>query len=70
MEPLHKKKGFFNKMVRWETFHTALQYLSYAQSGMAYMGVGRNLSYKKSVFFRHKGFRLTIMYPAVMMIFL
>mgnify|MGYP001549853993 CR=1 FL=1 len=54
--PLHKKKGFFNKMVRWETFHTALQYLSYAQSGTAYMGVGRNLSYKKSVFFRHKGF--------------
>ena len=53
---LHKKKGFFNKMVRWETFHTALQYLSYAKSGMAYMGVGRNLSYKKSVFFRHKGF--------------
>lgn len=54
--PLHKKKGFFNKMVRWETFHTALQYLSYAQAGLAYMGVGRNLSYKKTVFFRHKGF--------------
>ncbi|MEO6820802.1 MAG: glycosyltransferase [Ginsengibacter sp.] len=54
--PLHKRKGFFNKIVRWETFHTALQYLSYAQSGLAYMGVGRNLSYKKSVFFRHKGF--------------
>ncbi|MEO6134639.1 MAG: glycosyltransferase, partial [Ginsengibacter sp.] len=54
--PLHKKKGFFNKLVRWETFHTALQYLSYAQAGTAYMGVGRNLSYKKSVFFRHKGF--------------
>lgn len=54
--PLHKKKGFFNKIVRWETFHTALQYLSYADRGMAYMGVGRNLSYKKAVFFRHKGF--------------
>ena len=54
--PLHKKKGFFNKMVRWETFHTALQYLSYATAGTAYMGVGRNLSYKKTVFFRHKGF--------------
>jgi glycosyltransferase involved in cell wall biosynthesis len=53
---LHKKKGFFNKMVRWETFHTALQYLSYAESGMAYMGVGRNLCYKKTIFFRHKGF--------------
>jgi glycosyltransferase involved in cell wall biosynthesis len=53
---MHKKKGFFNKMVRWETFHTALQYLSYAKAGMTYMGVGRNLSYKKTVFFRHKGF--------------
>ncbi len=53
---MHKTKSFLNKLVRWETFHTALQYLSYAQSGIAYMGVGRNLSYKKSVFFRHKGF--------------
>ncbi|MEO6328816.1 MAG: glycosyltransferase [Ginsengibacter sp.] len=52
----HKKKGILNKLIRWETFHTALQYLSYAQAGCAYMGVGRNLSYKKSVFFRHKGF--------------
>jgi len=53
---MHKTKGLLNKLVRWETFHTALQYLSYAESGIAYMGVGRNLSYKKSVFFRHKGF--------------
>ncbi len=52
----HKKKGFFNKLVRWENFHTALQYLSYARAGLTYMGVGRNLSYKKTVFFRHKGF--------------
>lgn len=53
---LYKKKKFLNKLIRWETFHTALQYLSYAAAGIAYMGVGRNLSYKKSVFFRHKGF--------------
>jgi len=53
---LHRKKGIFNKLVRWETFHTALQYLSYALAGRPYMGVGRNLSYKKTVFFRHKGF--------------
>ncbi len=53
---LHKKKGFLNKLVRWETFHTALQYFSYAAAGLPYMGVGRNLSYKKTVFFRHKGF--------------
>ncbi|RYY49632.1 MAG: glycosyltransferase [Chitinophagaceae bacterium] len=52
----HKKKGLLNKLVRWETFHTALQYMSYALAGIPYMGVGRNLSYKKVVFFRHKGF--------------
>jgi glycosyltransferase involved in cell wall biosynthesis len=52
----HKKTGLLNKLIRFETFHTALQYLSYALAGMPYMGVGRNLSYKKGLFFRHKGF--------------
>ena len=52
----HKRSGLLNKLVRWETFHTALQYFSYALAGIPYMGVGRNLSYKKIVFFRHKGF--------------
>ena len=52
----YKKSGFLNKMIRWETFHTALQYFSYALAGIPYMGVGRNLSYKKAIFFRHKGF--------------
>ena len=51
-----KKPGLLNKLVRFETFHTALQYLSYALAGTPYMGVGRNLSYKKGLFFRHKGF--------------
>ena len=51
-----KRKGLLNKLIRWETFHTALQYMSYALAGIPYMGVGRNLSYKKTVFFRHKGF--------------
>jgi glycosyltransferase involved in cell wall biosynthesis len=54
--PYHKKSGFLNKIIRWETFHTALQYLSYSLAGLTYMGVGRNLSYKKTIFFRHKGF--------------
>ncbi len=52
----HKKSGLLNKLIRWETFHAALQYFSYALAGVPYMGVGRNLSYKKAVFFRHKGF--------------
>ncbi len=52
----HKLKGFFNKIIRWETFHTAIQYLSYALAGIPYMGVGRNLSYKKEIFYKYKGF--------------
>jgi glycosyltransferase involved in cell wall biosynthesis len=52
----HKKKGFLNKLIRFETFHTAIQYLSYALAGTPYMGVGRNLAYKKGLFYRLKGF--------------
>jgi glycosyltransferase involved in cell wall biosynthesis len=51
-----KKAGWLNKLIRFETFHTALQYLSYAIAGSPYMGVGRNLAYTKSIFFRNKGF--------------
>ena len=51
-----KSDGFLNKVIRFETFHTALQYFSYALAGTPYMGVGRNLAYRKTVFFRNKGF--------------
>ncbi len=51
-----KKKGLLNWLVRFDTFHTALQYLSFALGGMPYMGVGRNLAYKKELFFKQKGF--------------
>ncbi len=54
--PFQRKKGLLNKLIRWEGFLTALQYFSYALNGRAYMGVGRNLSYKKSIFLKHKGF--------------
>ena len=54
--PYLKKKGFLNKLIRYETFQTALNYFSFALNGMPYMGVGRNLSYKKSLFFKGKGF--------------
>jgi len=51
-----KYGGILNKLIRFETFHTALQYFSYSLAGVSYMGVGRNLSYKKDVFKRNKGF--------------
>jgi len=52
----NKRPGLLNKLIRFETFHSALQYLSFAMAGTPYMGVGRNLSYKKDVFLRSKGF--------------
>ena len=54
--PYYKKPGFLNKVIRYETYFSALQYLSYALAGIPYMGVGRNLAYKKELFFKHKGF--------------
>lgn len=48
--------GFLNKLIRFDTFNIALQYLSFAMAGKPYMGVGRNLAYKKSLFFSNKGF--------------
>lgn len=54
--PYKKRRGLLNKLIRFETFHTALQYFSYALAGKPYMGVGRNLAYKKTVFLNNKGF--------------
>ena len=51
-----KGKGWLNKMVQYDTFLTALQYFSFALIGMPYMGVGRNLAYKKSVFTKYSDF--------------
>jgi glycosyltransferase involved in cell wall biosynthesis len=47
---------FLNKVIRYETFYTLVQYLSFALKGIPYMGIGRNLGYTKKVFFDSKGF--------------
>ncbi|MFT4024037.1 MAG: glycosyltransferase [Flavihumibacter sp.] len=51
-----QQPGLLNKLIRFETFHTAMQYLSFALAGLPYMGVGRNLSYKRQLFLNNKGF--------------
>jgi len=50
------EKGILDKLVRFEALHVAVQYLSFAMAGLPYMGVGRNLSYQRSLFYRNKGF--------------
>jgi glycosyltransferase involved in cell wall biosynthesis len=51
-----KEPGFLNKLIRFDTFLIAANYLSAAIKGKAYMGVGRNLAYKKELFYKQKGF--------------
>ncbi|SDH07461.1 glycosyltransferase [Winogradskyella thalassocola] len=51
-----KKFSFLNKLIRFETVMTALQYFSYAKMGTPYMGVGRNMAYRKELFFNNCGF--------------
>ncbi|RTY93394.1 glycosyltransferase [Flavobacterium sp. GT3R68] len=48
--------SFLNKIIRFETMLTAVQYFSWAKMGRPYMGVGRNLAYKKEEFFNVNGF--------------
>lgn len=54
--PYFQEKGLLNWFIRCETFYTAVQYLSMALNGRPYMGVGRNLMYRTSLFFAHRGF--------------
>lgn len=51
-----KRKGLLNKLIRFETAMTALQYFSFAKAGMPYMGVGRNLGYTAKLFYDNNGF--------------
>jgi len=62
--PYLKRKGLLNALIRFETFFTAVNYLSFALKGMPYMGVGRNMAYKKSLFFKKKGFAAHMHIPS------
>lgn len=54
--PYKKMKGLLNSLIRFETLLTAIQYIGLALMGKPYMGVGRNLAYRKSLFLSNKGF--------------
>ncbi len=49
-------KSFLNKIIRFETLLTAVQYFSWTRIGKPYMGIGRNMAYKKEEFFNVNGF--------------
>lgn len=54
--PYAGAKGLLRFLQRFDTLQIAMLYLSKALAGKPYMGVGRNLSYLKSLFMDNKGF--------------
>ena len=59
-----ERKGLLNKLVRYDTLRVGMMYLSLAKWGIPYMGVGRNLAYRKSLFFRENGFQAHLNIPS------
>lgn len=51
-----EEKGFVNRLVRFDTLFNGLHYMGAALCRHPYMGVGRNLAYRKSLFFESGGF--------------
>jgi cellulose synthase/poly-beta-1,6-N-acetylglucosamine synthase-like glycosyltransferase len=54
--PYEKFSGLLNSFIRFEAFLTAIQYVGFALAGRPYMGVGRNLAYRRKLFLESKGF--------------
>jgi biofilm PGA synthesis N-glycosyltransferase PgaC len=51
-----RNKGLMNRYLRYDCMIIAMQYFGMAIRGLPYMGVGRNLAYRRSLFFEKKGF--------------
>ncbi len=49
-------KGVFKKLIAYDNLFQGIRYLGLAASKRPYMGIGRNLAYRKELFFNQKGF--------------
>jgi len=59
-----ERKGLLNKLIRYDTLRVGIMYLSLAKWGIPYMGVGRNLAYRKTLFFKENGFQSHLNIPS------
>lgn len=50
------EESVLNDVIQYDTLFNGLHYMGAAMAGKPYMGVGRNLAYRKSTFFEHGGF--------------
>ena len=55
--PYRHEPGWLNRFIAYETLHTGLLYIGSALAGRPYMGVGRNLAYRKTFFDQGQRFR-------------
>ena len=51
-----KEKGKLNRNISFDNLFTAMRYLGFALNGHPYMGIGRNLAYRKDLYYHQKGF--------------
>lgn len=51
-----KEESWISRLISYDTLFIGLQSLGFALTGHPYMGVGRNMAYRKDTFIREKGF--------------
>ncbi len=59
-----RSKGLLDKHLRTDTMFIAMQYFGFAMRGLPYMGVGRNIAWRKSFFDEKGGFQSHIFEPS------
>ena len=53
---LEIEKGFFKKYILFDNLFSGIKYTSMVLVNKTYMGIGRNMAFKKNLFFDNKGF--------------
>ena len=61
--PYEKRSGWLNRLIRFETIMTAIQYISWTMLRRPYMAVGRNLLFSKAAFHQLNPFEHTLHIP-------
>lgn len=49
-------KGWMHKKTAFDALFTSMRYLGYAITKRPYMGIGRNMAYRRELFFQQKGY--------------
>ncbi|MCB0846900.1 MAG: glycosyltransferase [Bacteroidetes bacterium] len=57
LSPYFQETGLLNAFIQYETFYTAFQFVGLTELGLPYMGLGRNMAYRKSFFLENNGFK-------------